>query len=201
MKLTRRFDSALLLALELHADQKTKGKQVPYAAHLLSTAALVMQFGGTERQAIAALLHDAAEDAGGRPTLARIRRLFGGQVARIVADCSDTFDRPKPEWEKRKRLYIESVATKPAASLLVTACDKLDNARTIVADLRREGPRTLDKFRGGRRTLWYYDQMAKALGQAGAGTPVTNVVWELRVAVREMKRLAGPDRRRGARAG
>ena len=197
MNLTRRFDAALSLALELHAHQKTKGKQVPYAAHLLSTTALVMQFGGTERQAIAALLHDAAEDAGGRRTLARIRRRFGEHVANIVEDCSDTMVKPKPAWEERKRRYIESVATKPAASLLVTACDKLDNARTIVADLRREGPRTLDRFNGGRRTLWYYDEIAKALGKAGAGTPVTNVVRELREAVRQMRRLAGPEGRRG----
>lgn len=191
MNLTHRFDDALAFALDLHRDQKRKGKDVPYAAHLLSVAGLVLHFGGTEDQAIAALLHDAAEDAGGRPMLERIRERFGEAVARIVEDCTDTMETPKPAWRERKERYVASVAEKPAASLLVTACDKLDNARAIVADLRVHGRETLGRFAGGDQVLWYYREITSALRAAGAGTPAAAVAAELEVAVREMAELAG----------
>jgi (p)ppGpp synthase/HD superfamily hydrolase len=191
VNLTHRFDEALAFALDVHRDQKRKGKDVPYAAHLLSVAGLVLHFGGTEDQAIAALLHDAAEDAGGPPMLERIRGRFGAAVARIVEDCTDTMETPKPAWRERKERYVASVAEKPAASLLVTACDKLDNARAIVADLRVHGRETLGRFAGGDQTLWYYREITSALRAAGAGTPAAAVAAELEVAVREMMELAG----------
>ena len=192
MHLTYRFDAALALARELHRTQTRKGTEVPYLGHLLATCGLVMHFGGSETQAIAALLHDAAEDAGGRPTLERIRRRFGKAVATIVRDCTDTFERPKPPWRPRKEQYIDAIAKKPTASLLVAACDKLDNARAIVADLRRFGPRTLERFSGD--PLWYYRGVTDALAIAGSGTPVADVAGELEMAVREMEQLARGSR-------
>jgi (p)ppGpp synthase/HD superfamily hydrolase len=190
MELTPRFDAALALARWLHRDQKRKGSETPYLAHLLSTCALVMHFGGTEAQACAALLHDAAEDQGGEGILRAIRAQLGDDVADIVADCTDALTIPKPAWQPRKERYIHAVATKPQASLLVTACDKLDNARAIVADLRRDGRRTLERFTGGERTVWYYAELAAALGQAATAPGTRAAIAELEVAVAELKRLA-----------
>jgi (p)ppGpp synthase/HD superfamily hydrolase len=189
MVLGHRFRQALDDALLLHAHQKRKGTDVPYASHLLSTAALVMQFGGDEDQAIAALLHDAAEDAGGRETLDRLRDAFGVVVADIVEGCTDTFERPKPAWRPRKEDYIQGIASKPPRTLLVSACDKLDNARAILVDLRRESVSTLDRFAGGRDTLWYYRAITDALRAAGKGTRVEDVVRELDLVVRDMESL------------
>jgi (p)ppGpp synthase/HD superfamily hydrolase len=190
MILGYRFRRAAEMALRLHASQKRKGKDIPYAAHLLSTAALVLQFGGDEDQAIAGLLHDAAEDAGGHAAVESVRMEFGEVVASIVVDCTDTFDNPKPPWRPRKESHIASISTKPATSLLVSACDKLDNARAILADLRREGVATLNRFTGGRETLWYYRAMTEALRAAGGGSRVEDVVRELDATVSEMERLA-----------
>ena len=192
MVLGDRFRKALDVALRLHASQKRKGTQVPYAAHLLSTAALVLQFGGNEDQAIAGLLHDAAEDAGGNATLDKLRGQFGDAVADIVEGCTDTFEDPKPPWRARKEKYIESVATKDATTLLVSGCDKLDNARAILADLRREGVATLGRFNGGLDTVWYYRAITEALRKTGGGTRVEDVVRELGSVVREMERLCCP---------
>jgi (p)ppGpp synthase/HD superfamily hydrolase len=188
MVLGKRYRKGLELALTLHAGQLRKGTRVPYAAHLLSTSALVLQFGGDEDQAIAGLLHDAAEDAGGRPTLERIRGEFGGRVADIVEACTDTFQDPKPPWRPRKERYISSVPAKAPEALLVTACDKLDNARAIVADLRRDGPATLDRFSGGSDTVWYYRAIAEALRDTGK---VERVVAELEGVVAEMEEIGG----------
>lgn len=191
MRLGKRYERALAMALRFHRDQKRKGTSIPYAAHLLSTSALVLQFGGSEVQAIAALLHDAAEDAGGHAALERIRSALGARVARMVEGCTDTFERRKPAWLERKRRYIRSIPEKSPETLLVVACDKLDNARAIVADLRRHGPGTLARFSGGADTPWYYRAICEALVAAGKGTPVEQVARELRLVVREMKRLAG----------
>jgi (p)ppGpp synthase/HD superfamily hydrolase len=202
-RLGKRFDDALLHALRLHRKQQRKGRNVPYAAHLLGTAGLVLDFGGDEAQAMAALLHDAAEDHGGRARLARIRKRFGADVAGMVEDCTDTFEEEKPEWRPRKEAYIESLPGKRARSLLVSAADKLDNARAIVADLRAHGVGTLDRFSGKRETVWYFQELARVFGELGVG-PVAS---ELAVAVKEMAALAArpaaPRRRRtgGGRRG
>ena len=195
-RLGKRFDDALLHALRLHRKQQRKGNSVPYAAHLLGTAGLVLDFGGDEAQAMAALLHDAAEDHGGRPRLAKIRKRFGADVARMVEDCTDTLEKVKPEWRPRKEAYIASLPGKRARSLLVSAADKLDNARAIVADLRAHGVGTLDRFSGKRDTLWYFQELVEVFGKLGVG-PVAD---ELAVAVKEMvalaARQAAPRRRR-----
>ena len=195
-RLGKRFDDALLHALRLHRKQQRKGNNVPYAAHLLGTAGLVLDFGGDEAQAMAALLHDAAEDHGGRPRLAKIRKRFGADVARMVEDCTDTLEKVKPEWRPRKEAYIASLPGKRARSLLVSAADKLDNARAIVADLRAHGVGTLDRFSGKRDTVWYFRELVEVFGKLGVG-PVAD---ELAVAVKEMAALvarqAAPRRRR-----
>jgi (p)ppGpp synthase/HD superfamily hydrolase len=185
-RLGKRFDDALGYALRLHRKQARKGKNVPYAAHLLGTAGTVLDFGGDEAQAIAALLHDAAEDHGGRKRLERIRKRFGRAVANMVEDCTDTFEKKKPEWRPRKQAYIASLPAKRRRSLLVSAADKLDNARAIVSDLRKDGPATLDRFNGKRDTVWYFRELVNTFKKLKIG-PVAE---ELEAAVKEMTALA-----------
>jgi GTP pyrophosphokinase len=156
-----RFVAAVGEAVRLHARQARKGDGVPYVSHLLAVAGLVLEYGGDEDQAIAALLHDGPEDQGGEATLAVIGDRFGARVRRIVAACSDTFEMPKPPWRGRKEAYIAALDAKGPDVWLVTLADKVHNARTIVADLRRLGPSSLDRFNGGRDgTLWYYATLA-----------------------------------------
>ena len=121
--LTQRFDDALAYAAEVHRGDVRKGSGTPYLAHLLSVAALVIENGGDEDQAIAALLHDAPEDAGGRERLEDIRRRFGDRVAGIVEACTDTFDDPKPPWRERKEAFLERLTGAPADALPVVAAD------------------------------------------------------------------------------
>ena len=147
----------------------------------------MLHFGGTEEQAIAALLHDAAEDQGGHERLEDIRVRFGDAVAHMVEGCTDTFEDPKPEWEPRKKNHIERIATEDADTRLVSAADKLDNVRAITADLRQHGRRMLQRFKGGERTLWYYDELVRAFERAGT----TPLVRELAAAVEQMRRIAG----------
>ncbi len=161
MQLTERYDDALLLAAELHRAQVRKGSGVPYLSHLLSVSALVMEYGGDEDQAIAALLHDAAEDQGGAAALETIRQKFGDDVRDIVADCTDTVEDPKPAWRPRKEAYIAGLAAKRPRSLLVSLADKTHNATTILHDHRVSGEALWDRFTGGRDgTLWYYRALA-----------------------------------------
>lgn len=193
IRLTPRFGEALTLALFLHGGQERKGSRVPYMAHLLGTAGIVLSFGGDEDQAIAGLLHDAAEDQGGQPTLDLIRGRFGNGVAEIVGGCTDTYEDPKPPWEPRKRAYVAKLPSEAPHVLLVSAADKLDNARAIVADLRTaraSGKGTAgfwSRFNGGKDgSLWYYPALVDAYRKALGGP----LVEELDAAVQEMKRLA-----------
>jgi hypothetical protein len=130
--LTIRFKEALTLACDLHRGQSRKGTQIPYVSHLLAVASLALEHGATEDEAIAAVLHDAVEDQGGLRTVARIQERFGAPVAEIVQACSDTDVVPKPPWQLRKEAYIAHVRTAPASVRLVSACDKLHNARSIL---------------------------------------------------------------------
>ena len=160
--LTKRFDDALLYASELHRQQVRKGTGIPYISHLLSVSALVLKSGGDEDQAIAGLLHDAAEDQGGVETLDEIRRRFGDRVARIVADCTDAWTEPKPPWRDRKEAYIVSLPGKRPESLLVCLADKTDNARAIAADYREFGDEVWARFSGRKDgTRWYYRTLSK----------------------------------------
>ena len=158
-----RFSEAFKFANEAHATQRRKGTDIPYIAHLLSVAALVIEAGGDEDAAIAALLHDAVEDQGGVPTLDRIREQFGLEVADVVDACSDTLVTPKPPWRKRKEDYVEAIAHKSERTLLVSLADKVHNASSILLDHRRIGDEVFQRFTGGRDgTLWYYRALADA---------------------------------------
>lgn len=155
--LTTRFEQALIYASITHAGQVRKGSSVPYFSHLLAVASLVLEYGGDEDEAIAALLHDTVEDAGGAPRLADVRQRFGERVADIVLGCTDTDATPKPPWRARKEAYIEHLEHVSASARLVSCCDKLHNARSIVSDLRSCGAEVWHKFAGKRDgTIWYY---------------------------------------------
>ena len=181
--LTRRFDDALVYASHIHGGQVRKGTAIPYFSHLLSVAALTMEHGGNEDQAIGALFHDAAEDCGGEPRLADIRRRFGDPVGDVVQDCTDSWVEPKPPWRARKEAYIASLALKPETSLLVSLADKTHNARTIVSDRNELGDKIWSRFRAGRdEVLWYYDTLADAF----EGRTPKSLHRELRSAVRLM---------------
>ena len=160
MQLTQQFKEALDYALELHRDQQRKGSDTPYIAHLLAVASLVLEDGGDEEQAIAALLHDAPEDQGGRQTLDTIRQRFGDRVADIVDGCTDTYESPKPPWRQRKQAYLDHLQTAPDEVCRVSLADKLHNARSILTDLLRSGDGVWERFNGGKEgTLWYYHNL------------------------------------------
>jgi (p)ppGpp synthase/HD superfamily hydrolase len=180
--------AATELAFELHAGQRRKGgEQAPYVGHLLGVASIVVDDGGDEDQVVAALLHDAPEDQGGRRTLTEIRRRFGPRVAAIVDACTDTYDSPKPPWRERKEAWLARLATVPDEALRVIAADKLHNARATVADLRSDGVAALDVFTGGRDgTLWYYRAVSDRLRERAPG----RLTDELARTVGEMERLA-----------
>ncbi|HTQ87537.1 MAG TPA: HD domain-containing protein [Candidatus Solibacter sp.] len=170
-QLSRRFDEAFLYAHEAHRDQQRKKTSRPYISHLMGVASLVLQYGGDEDQAIAALLHDVVEDCGGAPRLEEIRAKFGERVAHIVDGCTDADEIPKPPWRERKERYIERVRTEPEYVLLVSAADKLYNMREILMDLRETGSSVWERFKGRRDgSLWYYHGLIEAVrGRAPRG--------------------------------
>jgi (p)ppGpp synthase/HD superfamily hydrolase len=185
--LTWRFDTALQFASGLHHQQSRKGGHIPYIAHLMSVCALVLEAGGNEDQAIAALLHDAVEDRGGRSTLETIRQMFGDRVANTVESCSDSMatnpDKKLP-WRERKVKYLEHLRTASGDALLVSAADKLHNARAILSDYRELGEGLWSRFKAAKEDqLWFYDAMVETLRQTS--TPKT-LVDELGRVVREL---------------
>lgn len=182
------FRAALTYAAEIHAHQRRKGSGVPYVAHLMSVAALVLEDGGSQTEAVAALLHDAVEDQGGRERRREILSLFGPEVTRIVDGCTDSWESPKPPWRRRKEAHIAALRDAERDVLRVTSADKLHNARSILADLRRIGEETWTRFQGGRDgTLWYYRSMLDLLAGSAPGAMID----ELGRVFAEMERLAG----------
>ncbi|MBN2361318.1 MAG: HD domain-containing protein [Deltaproteobacteria bacterium] len=168
MSLSEKFDQALLHASRLHRQQVRKTTRVPYVSHLLAVASLVLEHGGDEEEAIAALLHDAVEDQGGLPTLEQIRSLFGDRVADIVRGCSDAWTQPKPPWLERKRAYLEHLRTASRSVRLVAAADKLHNARSVLSDLLEIGDALWERFNAGRdQQLWYYRALADTFRDCG----------------------------------
>jgi (p)ppGpp synthase/HD superfamily hydrolase len=166
-RLGQRFQEALGYAAELHNNQTRKASQVPYIGHLLSVAGLVIEAEGTETEAIAALLHDAAEDQGGDTTLSEIEKRFGADVASIVDECSDTVITPKPPWRQRKEDYINHLHQASDATIRVSMADKLDNARAILRDLRLHGPQVWQRFTTAdpQDHLWYYRSLLEVYRQ------------------------------------
>jgi (p)ppGpp synthase/HD superfamily hydrolase len=169
--LSPKFALALQFANEIHSTQSRKGLGAPYISHLMAVSGLVMEYGGDETQAIAALLHDAAEDCGGRPMLETVRVLFGNDVAIIVEACTDTFDDPKPEWRPRKAAYLKGMAKKPGATKLVCCADKLHNISNTLRDIRKVGAVTwknrMEKTENNTsaKQCWYYLGCLKALSK------------------------------------
>jgi (p)ppGpp synthase/HD superfamily hydrolase len=159
-----RFAEALAYARELHSSQKRKGTEIPYIAHLLAVAAIVLEHGGDEDQAIAALLHDGPEDQGGIATLEEIERRFGRRVSRIVANCTDTLEKPKPAWKLRKARYIERVRkARTDDFLLVSLADKVHNLDSIRRDHESLGARVWKRFKKSKeKTLSYYESLYEA---------------------------------------
>ena len=201
-KLTSRFEEALTYAARAHWDQIRKltprendgaavahdrPKEIPYVAHLLGVTSLVLEHGGGEDEAIAALLHDAIEDAGGPARREDIRTRFGDDVAHLVEACSDSDGENKAPWPERKRAYLDhlAVSSDPGARL-VTACDKLHNARSVLADYRKLGAELWRRFNGGREgTLWYYRALADEFARGGPA----DVAAEVGRAVSELEEL------------
>jgi (p)ppGpp synthase/HD superfamily hydrolase len=168
--LTNRFDQAFHYARQLHQNQVRKGTAIPYISHSMAVSAFVVEHGGDENQAIAGLLHDAAEDQGGAETLAEIRAIFGDAVAEIVADCTDAWTEPKPPWRARKEAYLNDLVHKSPASLLVALADKTHNAEAILFDYRALGPALWDRFNGGADgTRWYYGELSSFFARAMPG--------------------------------
>src|SRR5262245_43837546 len=130
--LSARFDEALHYAHDVHRQQMRRGTQSPYISHLMGVASIVLDDGGSEDEAIAGLLHDAAEDHGGRERLEDIRSRFGNGVAKIVEDCTDSWDTPKPPWLERKLAYVKHAGALGPESLRVSAADKVHNAYAIL---------------------------------------------------------------------
>jgi (p)ppGpp synthase/HD superfamily hydrolase len=167
VRLTKRFEDALQYAARLHATQERKGSETPYIAHLLAVTAIVLEHGGDEDEAIAALLHDAAEDQGGRQTLDATRSRYGDRVARIVEECTDSFETPKRPWIERKTDYIAHLRQASPSVRLVAAADKLHNARTVLNDYRVAGDGLWQRFSADKeQTLWFYRTVTDALKEA-----------------------------------
>jgi (p)ppGpp synthase/HD superfamily hydrolase len=186
VKLGPGFLRAFDFASEKHAGQPRKASSVPYISHLMGVASLVLEFGGDEDMAIAALLHDVVEDCGGAPMLKEVKRRFGSRVAKIVEGCTDSDTYPKPPWRARKEAYIRHLKTADAETILVSAADKLHNVRSIVSDYREVGEAIWARFSGGRDgTLWYY----RALLQEFLRKP-SRLIRELELTVFELESLA-----------
>jgi (p)ppGpp synthase/HD superfamily hydrolase len=167
--LTSRFDEAFRYAREAHHAQTRKGTETPYIGHLMGVASIVLDDGGTEIEAMAALLHDAPEDQGGRERLADIRQRFGEEVARIVEDCTDCWDTPKKPWIERKQAYVKHARTLGPSSLRVSAADKVHNAYAILRDLRNTGEAVWARFSATPDDIMsYYEALVRAYRAAPA---------------------------------
>ena len=157
-----RFTDAFAYAVHLHARQARKSTAVPYMTHLMAVCSLVLEDGGDENQAIAALLHDGPEDQGGQEVLDEIRRRFGDEVAGLVDGLTDTLANPKPKWLRRKRTYLERLEGEPAAVLRVSLADKLHNLRSVAVDQQESGEAVWKRFNAGREhQAWYYCELLR----------------------------------------
>jgi (p)ppGpp synthase/HD superfamily hydrolase len=186
-KLTSRFDDAFRYAHDVHAAQTRKGTGAPYISHLMGVASIVLDDGGSEDEAIAALLHDAAEDQGGRARLDDIRVRFGDTVAGVVEDCTDSWAEPKEPWLERKQAYIQHARRLAGPSLRVSAADKVHNAYAILRDLRNSGEKVWERFNATPDDVMaYYESLVRAFREAGGGTLVDELDRIVRGIQREM---------------
>lgn len=195
-----RFERALAYVARIHASQFRKGTTRPYIAHLLGVTATVLTHGGDEDAAIAGLLHDAVEDQGGRARLRDIREKFGARVAKIVEGCTDAYGEPKPPWLERKKEYLRHLRRADAPVRLVSAADKLYNAREILMDLQRRGAEVWSRFKGGKNgTIWYYEEVVKILRRTGPAELVAELDGVVEELNRESVRGEGRKRNQGRR--
>jgi (p)ppGpp synthase/HD superfamily hydrolase len=198
LHLTARFTRAIDYARQVHVNYR-KGTGVPYMAHLLGVASLVMGetghvgFAVTENTVIGALLHDAVEDEGGWPRLRDIEANFGDEVARVVEGCTDSFEEDtgkKQEWEVRKTSYIDRLRNEPKDTLLVSVADKLYNARAILEDYREIGAAVWNRFKRGRKEqLWYFAELSKVYEKRGSN----RLTEELNRVVGELAQLSAAE--------
>jgi GTP pyrophosphokinase len=196
IKLGPRFLRAFEFAAEKHSGQVRKASTIPYIAHLMGVASLVLEAGGDEDLAIAALLHDVVEDCGGAPMLKEVRRRFGARVAKVVDGCTDADTDPKPPWRDRKEKYIRLLRSADSDTRLVSAADKLNNVRSILSDYRAIGESVWSRFNGGREgTLWYY----RTLRDEFLGRKLNRVTRDFDLAVEELESLT-KKRRKPAKA-
>lgn len=189
MLFSSRFTDALIFATNLHSKQVRRGSNVPYISHLLGVCSLVIEYGGNENEAIAALLHDAIEDQGGAKIREEIRTRFGDIVTNIVDGCTDSDVNPKPPWKERKLAYLEHLKTASPSVKLVSAADKLYNASSIIKDYRLIGDELWSRFHGKKDgTLWYYRSLADAflIGE------INPLITELNRVVSELENLVTP---------
>lgn len=186
MSLSPQFADALNFAAVLHATQYRKGAKIPYVSHLLAVTSLVLEYGGSETQAIAAMLHDAVEDQGGEPTARLIRERYGDHVTELVLACTDTDESPKPPWKARKVAYIEHLQHAPDEALLIIGADKLHNARAVLQDYRRYGPTIWARFGGGRDGMCWY---LRAVTAAMAPRLLPTLLAELEETIDDLARL------------
>jgi (p)ppGpp synthase/HD superfamily hydrolase len=190
MTLSQKFEEALVYASVVHGGQVRKATGIPYIAHLLGVASIAFEYGANEDEAIGALLHDAAEDAGGAARIDDIRVRFGEKVATIVEGCTDTLETPKPPWRERKEKYLAHLKETDSSTRLVSAADKLFNTRSILRELRQRGDAVWTRFSGGKKDrLWYYRALVSAFRQHGDHSDLIDeldrVVTEIEKLVRE----------------
>lgn len=198
-QISPRLYKALEFTFKLHGHDARKAGNIPYMAHLLSVCALVQQDGGNEEEAIAALLHDALEDKPEETNRAEITSLFGEQVVQIIEVSIDTpsdyTGGVKPPWRSRKEAYLAHARTTAPDMLRVTIADKIDNARSILADHQRLGDEIWKRFNAGKEDqLWYYESAIEAYDTAGFQGPMLE---ELRSIVAKIKLAAGITGRTG----
>ena len=182
--LTEKFQTAMAYATEQHRDQSRKSTTITYICHPFGVASLVLEAGGDEDQAIAALLHDVPEDCGGEPRLKEIAVRFGPRVEKIVRGCSDSLvedPEEKAPWKERKEVHVNHLYDADLDILTVTAADKAHNARSIATDLQNQGPILWDRFNATREDIiWYYDSVYKVLESKRVSlallTPLRNAI-------------------------
>jgi (p)ppGpp synthase/HD superfamily hydrolase len=211
LPLSTRFDHALLFAAEVHREQDRKKSGIPYISHLLGVTSIVLDYGGDEEMGIAALLHDAVEDHGGRPRLKVIEQLFGARVAKIVDGCTDSYaedPKKKESWERRKFRYLRRVRHEDAETRFVSAADKLYNVRAVLRDLRYDGEIVFTRFSAPKvKTLWYYRSLVREYRAGGITHRLKPLIDDLDRVVTEVEHLSGvlatsppPSRRITSRA-
>jgi len=193
--LSTRFDHALLFAAQVHRNQDRKKTGIPYISHLLGVASIVLDYGGDEEMAIAALLHDAVEDHGGRPMLKAIEQMFGARVAKIVDGCTDSYvedPKKKESWERRKFRYLRRIRHEDAETRFVSAADKLYNVRAVLRDLRYDGEVAFARFSAPKaKIIWYYRSLVREYRGGGVTHRLKPLIDDLDRCVIEVEHLSG----------